>query len=290
MPPFTCIPPEVLEIAFSWLTTPVLDESVKIVCKKWYAVVCRSNNIRRLRQVEGMYIFGGWDGTTERSDVEFTADYVGFTSGTIPSMHHARCHSCAIVIDRQIHVIGGRCDEDRLNVHEMYDPISRTWVDKAPMLATRSSMSLARIGWHLYAFGGFNGDTENLTAERYSVLKDVWEWLPPMPNRLSQAATVVSQTGGMGGVGPAVYLVGGCSNRGETIHNTVLLYDPVRREYNDALPKMLYRRVSCCAFEWSPGLICAVGGGDGHTTLDSTEFLDFRVGRWQLGPKLSEAR
>jgi hypothetical protein len=197
-------------------------------------------------------------------------------------MEHARCHSTAVIIDRKIHVIGGRCEDDRLQVHEVYDPYAQRWSEMAPMLCRRSSLSLSRIGWKLFAFGGFDGNEENSSAEWYDILRDRWDWLKPMPCSLSQAACIT--------IDDNVYLIGGCSRKGADVHNSVLAYNVVTSEYSTATPPMLRKRVSCCAFRIDPHTICAAGGSDGFHTHDTTEIFDIRANKWSMGPKLSEAR
>ncbi len=91
----------------------------------------------------------------------------------------------------KIYVIGGRLSgafiigfPGNMNLVQVYDPATDTWVTKSPMPTTRSGLNTATVNGIIYAAGGEVQTTEYLTAfrafEAYDAASDTWWRLPSM--------------------------------------------------------------------------------------------------------------
>eukprot|EP00760_Papus_ankaliazontas_P016303 PhM_4_TR1677/c0_g1_i1/m.2258/K10448/KLHL10; kelch-like protein 10 len=278
------LPVDILVQVFLFLK-PNEYTTLDCVCRRFYATLSRDVRFSIIKQRRGVYVFGGWDGSYERNDVEFFPCWETSSEVAPPPMLHARCHPVAIVVDRMIHVIGGRCEEARLDVHEVFDPIKNTWHKRAPMLFKRSSPVILRVGRNkLYAFGGYDGKTENISAEAYDIPSDTWTRLPDMPARRSQmSGEHILGT-------PFILLAGGCSEASELLHKTAWLFDTEKHTYRAVAPMLQYR-ASAVALPWGNGAVCIAGGSStDNTSLDTSEIYDFESNQWCRGFPLSGPR
>ena len=62
----------------------------------------------------------------------------------------------ATVLDGKIHAVGGRGVDNTFTVgtHEVYDPATNTWTERAPMPTARDHLALVAIDGKLHAIGG----------------------------------------------------------------------------------------------------------------------------------------
>ena len=70
---------------------------------------------------------------------------------------------------------------DQLAVVEAYDPVTNTWVTRAPMPRARHALGLGVVNGILYAVGGQEGGVALNTVEAYDPATDSWTTKSPMP-------------------------------------------------------------------------------------------------------------
>ena len=98
-----------------------------------------------------------------------------------------RDHSASATIDGKIYVIGGREPIGKsslfrnLDINEMYDPESDTWIFRQPLPSYRSGLAAASMDDKIYTFGGENTETTFENNEQYDPKTDSWRSCEPMP-------------------------------------------------------------------------------------------------------------
>lgn len=156
------------------------------------------------------------------------------------SMPTARRRAIAVVAHDKVHVIGGADDLGVLTAHEQYDPITDTWLHKAPLPA-----GLARYGalaaylpprvnnpeGTIHIFTGSDALLPYIDVLNdhlvYDIANDVWGTLPGRSQlRFDGAATTTEVFGN----GHAI-LTGGITNDGVTIVTETYTYDDVTRAF-----------------------------------------------------------
>ena len=77
---------------------------------------------------------------------------------TLPNLPTQRNHFTGAAIDGRIHFVGGRLGHglspEMTTVHEVYDPVTRTWTNAAPMLRARSGMNGVMALGCFHVWGG----------------------------------------------------------------------------------------------------------------------------------------
>jgi len=103
----------------------------------------------------------------------------------LPSLPSQRNHITGAAIDGRIHIVGGRLGNGlsplKSDAHEVYDPGTRTWTTRAPMLRGRSGMNgvVARGCFHVWGGEAPTGMTPD--HDYYDPRVDRWFSLRSMP-------------------------------------------------------------------------------------------------------------
>ena len=124
----------------------------------------------------------------------------------LPNLPSQRNHFTGAAIDGRIHVVGGRLGHglspEMTAVHEVYDPQTRTWTTRAPMLRARSGMNgvVARGCFHVWGGEGPAGMFAD--HDYYDSRTDKWLRLLGMP-------TPVHGVYGSAFVGGLIWVSGG---------------------------------------------------------------------------------
>lgn len=123
-------------------------------------------------------------------------------------------------------MVGGYDGQTRWNTAERYQPDTNTWQQLAPMSTTRSGLGefknqirmdfssfvtfikkgrrwcfnepllcagLVCMNSYLYAIGGYNGQNQLCSVERYNIARNVWEPRAPMHHCRSAHGVTVHQ-------------------------------------------------------------------------------------------------
>jgi DNA-binding CsgD family transcriptional regulator/N-acetylneuraminic acid mutarotase len=111
-----------------------------------------------LAAVEGkLYLFGGWDGSTYRSEVwQYSPDQDEWSERA--PMPTARAYAGAATLVGQIYVVGGENKDGALTVNERYTPSSdgggNPWSTQQPLPAPRGHTAAATAGDWIFVVGG----------------------------------------------------------------------------------------------------------------------------------------
>jgi N-acetylneuraminic acid mutarotase len=105
----------------------------------------------------------------------------------LPNLPSQRNHIAGAAIDGRIHIVGGRLGNglspEKTDVHEVFDPQTRTWTTAAPMPRARSGMNgvVARGCFHVW--GGEAPPPIGMIADHdyYDPRSDTWSSLRSMP-------------------------------------------------------------------------------------------------------------
>jgi N-acetylneuraminic acid mutarotase len=103
----------------------------------------------------------------------------------LPDLPTQRNHITGTAINGKIHIVGGRLGNGlsplKTTAHEVFDPQSRTWSTKAPMLRGRSGINgvMARGCFHVWGGEDVTGMTPD--HDYYDPRNDTWTRLRDMP-------------------------------------------------------------------------------------------------------------
>jgi IPT/TIG domain/Kelch motif len=156
------------------------------------------------------------------SNDQFTWQSDMWTTGA--ALPTARDFTQAVTKGALTYTIGG-CETwwcySPSNANEAYDPVTDTWIPKAPMPTPRGAMGLV-LGTNglIYAIGGFGlNDAEMATNEAYDPATDTWATEAPMPSARNQLAAATGSNG-------LVYTFGGDHGVLNGGSNLVEAYNP----------------------------------------------------------------
>jgi hypothetical protein len=179
-------------------------------------------------------IFGGTDGNAPTSTV-FGYSPSGDTPATYASMSVARSYLGYATVKGNAYAIGGIDDNGQaLASAESFSPESGpagTWSTIASLPVARFDFPAATDGTNqIYIFGGYtnaNAGTEVSSALRYSVSKNSWTAITPMPVATAGSSAAFGADG-------KIYVVGGVS--GGIKISVVQIYDPVANSWTISTP------------------------------------------------------
>ncbi|WP_423067249.1 Kelch repeat-containing protein [Devosia sp. CN2-171] len=129
-----------------------------------------------------VYVVGGYEAPENRPTARVRAiDIAAGTVTDVAPLPAPRGALVAVVLDAQIHAIGGTTDKS-VGTHEVYDPATDSWRAAAPMSVPRNHIAGAALGGKIYVFGGRDEQTFLLDAgEVYDPATDSWAPIAPLP-------------------------------------------------------------------------------------------------------------
>ena len=158
----------------------------------------------------------------------------------LPDTEQSFLYAAVAVSDNFLYVCGGMGKTGlATSACHRFDPRSMTWVRIANMSLSRQSFSLLGYGGKLYAFGGGtpvegNGPSQTHThpsterSEAYSIQEDVWESMPPLPDRRKSLSACQ--------FGPRIFLSGGHDDK-QTV-STFWRFDPEKGSWKNKSPML----------------------------------------------------
>jgi PKD repeat protein/RNA polymerase subunit RPABC4/transcription elongation factor Spt4 len=159
-----------------------------------------------------------------------------------------------VVLDQYglIYVIGGYAGGASYTTVEAYDPITNTWVTKAPLpVAIRGACGTMGVDGKIYVFGGLQSIS---TTQIYDPATDTWSLGTNMPTNQWAAGAAAAPNG-------LIYVIGG-----ESDPNAVQIYKPAADTWSSGTP-MPSARLEHVVVLGSDGLIYAIGGIDTSKAL-----------------------
>lgn len=180
----------------------------------------------------------------------------------------------------------------------IYDPVSRSWLDGAPMPTPRGALAVAVLDGRIHALGGnaeagarldahehgaSRDDHSVATHEAYDPATDTWTRLAPMPTPRNHLGAAV--------VDGRIHAVGGRVN-GDMELTTHEIYDPASDRWTTGAPLPTGR--SGIAVVAHGGMVYVFGGETvrllRRKTFDEAERYEPAAQRWERLPPMPTAR
>ena len=184
----------------------------------------------------------------------------------------------AMELDARLMIAGGLTKHGTTNKVAIVDPSTGFAEEVAPMAFERSNFGLvnARNGLGVYAIGGGKKMRWFSSVERYDMINNVWVEAPSLlDTRFSGVAAALDDG--------TIVAAGGGSKKTQLLSSCEVL-QPGAAEWVWASNMSETRFASSMVA--SRGCVWALAGFDGKRYLNTCEFLDPRVGKWQPGPPL----
>jgi len=175
-----------------------------------------------------IYVFGGNDSTSKAEVYDVDADsWEELAPMPSPRMH---INYSAAVCNDNIYLIGGlenkggRYYDYDSNKNEMYDPISNTWTEKAPLPSPRQSTAVVTFDNKIYVISGKIKYDDRNDVFVYDPEKDVWQTKTSMPEtRFISGAAVVKDK---------IVVITGVDGR-RYRESKVFVYEPLKDQWHD---------------------------------------------------------
>ncbi len=137
----------------------------------------------------------------------------------------------AAVVNDKLHILGGTTHRSRsADTHQVYDPASNSWTQKAALPGPRAWPAVAVYDGKIFVFGGDKMgwpppyDTETKTSWVYDPAGDCWSDIAELPNPRSYAAAVT--------VDNYIYIFGSRAlEKDEPLDLSTYRYDPAKNVY-----------------------------------------------------------
>ena len=138
-----------------------------------------------------IYVIGGFSGSTNAPISRVRVYDTGTRRwGTAAPLPTPRGGHAAVVLDGEIHVIGGGNSESTIADHSVYEPATDSWSEAAPLPRTEGSPAAVTFQGKLYAIGGRSGTTDYGDVFVYAPASDTWSTGPAIPPRGTAGAAV----------------------------------------------------------------------------------------------------
>jgi N-acetylneuraminic acid mutarotase len=209
-----------------------------------------------------------------------------WTAGTPPGLMRAFASAGVInVINEKLYVVGGCILSDcnsTTNALEIYDPVTDTWTNGAPMPTARFGAAAGVIAGELYVTGGsLAGYVPTNVTEVYNPVTNAWSGAAPIPTSRELAVGAV--------VDGLWYVIGGYE-RGSVnaAVGTVHVYNPIASSWSTRLA-MPTPRYAAAVGVINEG-IYVVGGSGIIEILDINESYDPVSDVWTARAPMPTAR
>ncbi len=140
---------------------------------------------------------------------------------------HPQIGCAGAVLDNKLHIIGGATlVGGASSAHQVYDPATNTWTDKAPLPDKAGWPAIAVYNGKIYIFGGDKKGIDAKQTDRsfvYDPAKDAWTEIAPLPAPRSYAAATA--------VGEFIYVFGARTLTRDTADLSTYRYDPEDNTY-----------------------------------------------------------
>jgi N-acetylneuraminic acid mutarotase len=224
---------------------------------------------------DGTYIYagGGYDGTTEHSDLLRYDPATNSWTSLAPS---ADTHymSQAVLYSGKIYNVGGFTGNWPTNITRIYDIATNTWTTGAAMPVALSDMATMLWNGIIYVAGGYNGTAAVNTLYAYNIATDSWSMLAPMERALFLP--------GFGAINGKLYVASG----GDVVSdfNTLYIYDIASNTWT--IGAVVPTAVLGAGSTVYCGKLCLYGGGY-PISLAITQIYDPVSNTWSSGPNLN---
>jgi N-acetylneuraminic acid mutarotase len=180
-----------------------------------------------------------------------------------------------------IFYLGGADAEYMRNNNWCYLPFNRVWKEKKPIPTPRAEMACVIFKGQLYCFGGWLGNEKGPTdiAEVYSIKKDKWDTLPPLPRKLVSVSAVCQND--------RIYIIGGTLGKTK---NFLYEFNPITKKYKELICKMQARiHFSLILFKQDIYLIGGNSFSNGEYKIHKdVDIYHLRTNKWESKPSIPE--
>ncbi|XP_051501945.1 kelch-like protein 10 [Myxocyprinus asiaticus] len=211
---------------------------------------------------------GGWSGGSPTNWIEAYDVRADRWVSVTREDESARAYHGAAFLDGFVYCVGGFDSVNYFNSMRKFNPITRTWLEVAPMYERRCYVSVVVLDGYIYAIGGFDGYTRLKTAERYDPNANQWTLIASMNEERSDASATTLQG--------KVYICGGFN--GLQCLSSAESFNPETKQWTHIAP-MSSRRSGVGVIAYG-SLVYAVGGFDGTNRLRSAEAYNPLMDSW----------
>ncbi len=156
--------------------------------------------------------------------------FAQYSWNTVAPMPTGRQHLCSAVYNDNIYVFGGQgttSGNQMVNVNEMYDPATNTWMTKTPMPSAIGFCNAGTVNGKIYVIGGWNGGNQTNQNWEYDPVGNTWVVKATMPTTRSDAAVAI--------VNNKIYAIGGWT-MGSVPRAENEMYDPATNTWVSKAP------------------------------------------------------
>lgn len=200
----------------------------------------------------------------------------------LPALPTARIIPTLASLNGKLYVIGGYQNGAPLSVVEVYDPATKSWSTRAPLLIPRFYAAAAELNGKIYIAGGDSPQGLLNEVEVYDPLTDTWTSVAPMSLGRRLLALVA--------LNGKLYALGGDfqGNPYVTATNSVEAYDPVANVWTPKAPMPVLKSTFGAARLGNT--IVTVGGATTTQRLASVDSFDPVSNLWTALPPMPTAR
>jgi N-acetylneuraminic acid mutarotase len=225
-----------------------------------------------------IYVVGGFLGGGVTTDQAIRYDIKLDRWDVLPPLPLAVNHPAATSAGGSLYVHGGFGAAGATPRLFRYDPGTNQWTELASSSVPRGAHALAAIDGKLYAAGGANETTDQLTSlEIYDIASGTWTPGAAMAVGRNHVASAVLKG--------RLYVLGG---RPPFNLDVVERYDPAANGWTTRAPMRVPRSGFAAAVV--RGRIVAFGGEDVVETIEEVEIYDPRKNRWGRLPDMRTSR
>lgn len=168
---------------------------------------------------------------------------------SLPQMPKGRSDGGLVQYNSRIFYLSGMGADGGLPTYEVYEfnTSANQYTEKKKIGTARAEMGAVLLDGKIYTFGGWIGNAATDTCEVYSVEKNQWEYLPPLPKKLTSVNACVWKD--------RIFIIGSTLD----VTNTYFYeYNPSEKKY---IQKTVFNnsRMNSCLVT-ANNLIYAIGG------------------------------
>jgi uncharacterized protein (TIGR03382 family) len=167
-------------------------------------------------------------------------------------------HTATLLQDGTVLVAGGEDNGFLLSEAEIYDPVTDSWTQVAPMSSVREDFTATRLqDGNVLVTGGFGGEILEDSAEIYNPVTQSWFFVGSMNDRRVRHTASLLPNGAV--------LVAGGENDGS--YSSVEIYDPFAQSFSSG-PSMNDSRSQHSATLLASGSVLVAGGAGGFPSSE----------------------
>lgn len=224
------------------------------------------------------------------------SSHSGIDPERLPKMRLARCSHGAVAYKNKLYIIGGYERGECLNICEVYDPVSNTIEEIAPMCHRRgrAAVTFLEKDNSIYVMGGSDGHEDLNSIEYFNLDEKKWK---ATRFEFELGFTNMSVTGCNG----FIYLVGLRADNSKAVSRTCCLrYEPATNSFI-RLAELNYGR-SQSGLVWTSApskngdsskldyYLYVFGGYDSMRCLNTCEVYNVQDDKWTMMSSMHEGR